>query len=70
VSSLEGSSSVHPFIASLWLAYVDPSTGGLFFQLLSVIFAAISGGLFFFSRQMKSAFARLRRLLNERLSRS
>lgn len=52
------------------IAYVDPSTGGLLFQFLAVIFAAISSGLFFFSRQMRSAFARLRRFLNERLSRS
>lgn len=59
-----------PFTAFLWFAYVDPSTGGLLYQFLSVVFAAISGALFFFSRQMKSAFARLRRFLAERLSRS
>jgi hypothetical protein len=52
------------------ITYVDPSTGGLLFQFLTVIFAAISGGLFFFSRQIKAAFARLRRFLNERLARS
>jgi hypothetical protein len=59
---------VHRFIASIWLAYVDPSTGGLFFQFLGLVFATISGGLFFFSRQMKSGFARVRRFLTSRLS--
>ena len=55
-------------IASIQLAYVDPSTGGLLVQLLGMAFAAISGGLFFFSRQAKAALARVRRFLNERLS--
>jgi hypothetical protein len=61
---------VYPVIASMWLLYVDPSTGGLLFQLMAVIFAGISGVLFFFSRQTKSALARLRRFLNERGFRS
>jgi hypothetical protein len=61
---------VHPFTAFIWLAYVDPSTGGVLFQLLTIVFATISGALFFFSRQVKSAFARFKRFLNERLSRS
>ena len=42
-------------------AYIDPSTGGMLFQILAVIFAAFSGILFFFSRQIRSLFARLRR---------
>jgi hypothetical protein len=42
-------------------AYIDPNTGGMLFQLLAVILAAFSGILFFFSRQIKSGFARLRR---------
>lgn len=58
------------FLAFLALAYVDPSTGGLLFQFLGMVFAAISGGLFFFSRQMKASVARLRRFVSERLSRS
>lgn len=61
---------MYPFLASFQLVYVDPSTGGLFVQFLTFVFAAVSGALFFFSRQMKLAFARLRRFLNERLSRS
>jgi hypothetical protein len=55
-------------MGSIQLLYVDPSTGGLLFQLLGVMFAAMSGALFFFSRQMTSAMARFRRFLNERLS--
>ncbi len=42
-------------------AYIDPSTGGMLFQILAVLLAGLSGILFFFSRQIKSAFARLRR---------
>jgi hypothetical protein len=64
------SGTVFPITGFISLAYVDPSTGGVFFQFLTLVFAAISGALFFFSRQVKSAFARLRRFLNERLSRS
>lgn len=57
-------------IASIYLLYVDPATGGLLVQLFGVVFAGISGGLFFFSRQMKSAAARLRRFVQERRARS
>ena len=42
-------------------AYIDPNTGGMLFQVLAVLLAAISGILFFFSRQIKSSIARLRR---------
>ena len=61
---------MHQFMAVIWLIYVDPWTGGLLFQLTAVVFAAISSGLFFFSRQTKSALARLKRFLSERGSRS
>ena len=44
-------------------AYIDPNTGGMLFQVLAVFFAFFSGILFFFSRQIKSSFARLRRNL-------
>jgi hypothetical protein len=43
------------------LAYIDPSTGGMLFQILAVAFALFSGFIFFFSRQIKSFFAHLRR---------
>ena len=43
--------------------YIDPNTGGMLFQMLAVILALFSGILFFFSRQIKMIFARLRRRL-------
>ena len=61
---------MHLFLPALHLMYVDPSTGGLVFQVLGFIFATISGALFYFSRQAKLAAARLRRFFTERLSRS
>lgn len=44
-------------------AYIDPSTGGMLFQILAVAFAAFSGFLLFFSRQIKMGIARLRRAM-------
>jgi hypothetical protein len=43
--------------------YIDPNTGGMLFQLLAVFLALFSGILFFFSRQIRASFARLRRLV-------
>ena len=45
--------------------YIDPNTGGMLFQLLAVFLALFSGILFFFSRQIKSFFARIRRSAHE-----
>lgn len=42
-------------------AYIDPNTGGMLFQMLAVILALFSGIIFFFSRQIKTFFARIRR---------
>ena len=42
--------------------YIDPNTGGMLFQLLAVFLALFSGILFFFSRQIRASFARLRRM--------
>ena len=42
--------------------YIDPNTGGMLFQLLAVFLALFSGILFFFSRQIRASFARLRRV--------
>ncbi len=42
-------------------AYIDPNTGGMLFQMLAVILALFSGIIFFFSRQIKTLFARMRR---------
>lgn len=44
-------------------AYIDPNTGGMLFQILAVFLALFSGIIFFFSRQIKMLFARLRRKL-------
>lgn len=41
--------------------YIDPNTGGILFQALAGIFAIGSGLLFFFSRNIREFFARLRR---------
>jgi len=41
--------------------YIDPNTGGILFQALAGLLAAVSGVLFFFSRQIRSGIARLRR---------
>jgi hypothetical protein len=46
-------------------AYIDPSTGGMLFQLLAVLLAAFSGVLFFFSRQIKAGLASFRRKLRK-----
>jgi hypothetical protein len=54
------------FIASELTApglYIDPNTGGMLFQLLAVFLALFSGILFFFSRQIRAGFARLRRTI-------
>ena len=45
--------------------YIDPNTGGMLFQILAVLLAVFSGILFFFSRQIKTSWARLRRSLRK-----
>lgn len=42
-------------------AYIDPNTGGMLFQILAVLFATFSGMVFFFSRQIKTFFAKIGR---------
>lgn len=46
--------------------YIDPSTGGMLFQVLAVIFAALSGVILFFSGRIKMAFRRIVRNFRER----
>jgi hypothetical protein len=41
--------------------YIDPNTGGLLFQALAVVFAAISGSVLIFSGRIKMWWARMRR---------
>ena len=46
--------------------YIDPSTGGMLFQILAVAFAALSGVILFFSGKIKMAYRRLLRRIRER----
>jgi hypothetical protein len=50
----------------LLLAYIDPNSGGMLFQLLAAAFVMLSGLVFFFSSQIKMMVARLRRYVRER----
>ena len=42
--------------------YIDPNVGGMLFQAFAAVFAAVTGLVFVFSRQIRSGLARLRRL--------
>lgn len=46
--------------------YIDPSTGGVLFQALIVIFGLISGSVLLFYGRIKMGIARFRRRLRER----
>lgn len=52
--------------------YIDPHVGGVLFQALAAIFAAVTGIVFVFARQIRSAVVRVRRHYhhqkNERIS--
>jgi hypothetical protein len=48
--------------------YIDPNTGGMLFQALAAGFALLSGIALVFSRQIRAAFARFRRLVRESLN--
>jgi hypothetical protein len=43
------------------LAYIDPNTGGMLFQVLAVLFGVISGALLLFSGKIKGYYYRIRR---------
>lgn len=45
--------------------YIDPSTGGILFQILAVAFTAISGVILVFSGKIKMYFNKLRRKSGE-----
>lgn len=45
--------------------YIDPNTGGMLFQILAVIFAALSGMVLLFSSKIRMFWARLRRRVRE-----
>jgi len=46
--------------------YIDPSSGGMLFQVLAVLFGLLSGMILFFSSQIKSAYRRVLRFFRER----
>jgi len=46
--------------------YIDPNTGGLLFQVLAVVFGAISGIVLVFSSQIKAGIRRFQRFMRER----
>jgi hypothetical protein len=47
------------------MAYIDPNTGGMLFQILATAFAVFSGVVLVFSRQIRAAIARARRFLRD-----
>lgn len=52
----------------MWMevpVYIDPNTGGMLFQILAVLFGAISGMVLIFSSRIKMFFAKLRRRFRE-----
>ena len=48
-------------VARVPLAYIDPNTGGMIFQVLAIVFTFMSGILLFFSSRVRMTFARLMR---------
>lgn len=49
------------------MAYIDPNTGGMLFQILATAFAFFSGIILIFSRQIRAFFARTKRSIREKL---
>lgn len=43
------------------LAYIDPNTGGMLFQMLAVAFASLSAVVLIFSRQIRTLVAQILR---------
>ncbi len=46
--------------------YIDPSSGGMLFQALLVVFGVLSGTILLFSSRIKMGFARLMRTIREK----
>lgn len=49
------------------MAYIDPNTGGMLFQILATAFAVLSGVILVFARQIRMAISRARRFVRERI---
>jgi hypothetical protein len=45
--------------------YIDPNTGGMLFQILAVLFTAISGFILIFSSRIRKFIGTFRRRLRE-----
>jgi hypothetical protein len=45
--------------------YIDPNTGGMLFQILAVLFTAISGFILIFSSRIREFIGSFRRRLRE-----
>jgi len=45
--------------------YIDPSTGGMLFQVLAIAFTAISGFVLIFANRIKMFFSKMRRKSDE-----
>ena len=48
-------------VARVPLAYIDPNTGGMVFQILAIVFTFMSGILLFFSARVRMTLARFAR---------
>lgn len=51
----------------MMMAYIDPNTGGMLFQVLATAFALLSGFVLIFARQIRSGFARFKRYIRQSL---
>lgn len=52
------------FLFTNIIAYIDPNTGGMLFQVLVVLFGIITGLLLFLSSRLKGFFYKIRRKIN------
>ncbi len=52
------------------LSYIDPNTGGMLFQLLAFFLTFLSALILFFSRQLRTGWARLLRFMRGLLKKS
>jgi hypothetical protein len=51
----------------MMMAYIDPNTGGMLFQVLAAAFALLSGFVLIFARQIRAGFARFKRFVRQSL---
>ena len=46
--------------------YIDPSSGGMIFQILAIMFGVISGAVLLFAGRIRMAIAKMRRSYREK----